>query len=435
MNWGTESRGRAGVELRPDADGVVAEEASAVDEDGYLPGMALRGFTVRTWRTTAVTRTYATAALLATFFVARPALAQSVDADAWRAAISRFEQKIEAQVAADDAGGISAAVARGSDVVWARGFGWADRDRRIPAGVGSIYRVGSISKTVTAVVMMQAVERGYIDLDQPLSVAFAAAGRFPEARESAPPPTVRQFASHTSGLVREPAWDSAASGLIGIWEERVVASIPLSRFQNAPGVEYSYSNIGYGTLGLAVARAVGQTLHGARREKDVFKPLGMTSSTFVIGPELAPRLTTGYVNRGDGNPDPEQPAREHAGRGYKVPNGGVYSTVADLARFMGALQGRASPAVLSDESVEGMSRVHTPEDPDNGYGLGLMVRTTEDGARLIGHSGSVAGYNAYMLFEPESGLGVVLLRNYNQSEASLGAAGQELLVELLAALD
>ncbi len=393
----------------------------------------LRGANASAGHLRTLTRVYATAALLATFFVARPVAAQSVDADAWNAAISRFEQKMEAQVAADDVGGVSAAVARGSDVVWARAFGWADRDRRIPAGVGSIYRVGSISKTVTAVVMMRAVERGYIDLDQPLSDIFPASARFPGAMAGAPAPTVRQFASHTSGLVREPDWDIAASGPIEIWQERIVESIPLSRFQNAPGVEYSYSNIGYGTLGLAVARAVGRPFMEFV-EEDVFKPLGMTSSTFVIGAELAPRLTVGYVNRGDGNPDPEQPAREHAGRGYKVPNGGVYSTVGDLARFMGALQGRASPAVLSEESVAEMSRVHTPEDPDNGYGLGVMIRTADDGARLIGHSGSVAGYNAYMLFEPESGLGVVLLRNYNQGEASLGASGQELLVELLGAL-
>ena len=433
MSSGAELRVGPGVAGRPARVGSVTREASGAGGAGRWHGPALRRSAASICQMSVLTTGYAIAALLATFSVARPGLAQSVEADAWHAAISRFEQKIEAQVAADDVGGISAAVARGSDVVWARGFGWADRDRRIPAGVGSIYRVGSISKTVTAVVMMQAVERGYIDLDQPLSTAFATAGRFPEAREGAPPPTVRQFASHTSGLVREPAWDSAASGLIGLWEERVVASIPLTRFQNAPGAEYSYSNIGYGTLGLAVARAVGRPFMELVVE-DVFKPLGMTSSTFVIGPELAPRLTTGYVNRGDGDPNPEVPAREHAGRGYKVPNGGVYSTVADLARFMGALQGRASPAVLSDASVEEMSRVQTPEDPDNGYGLGLMVRTTEDGARLIGHSGSVAGYNAYMLFEPESGLGVVLLRNYNQSEAGLGAAGQELLEELLAAL-
>ena len=383
---------------------------------------------------TAAAHVVASLAVAATLLVARPAIAQSVDGDAWRAAIDRFEQKIEAQVAADDVGGISVAVARGSDVVWAGGFGWADRENRVPAGVGSIYRVGSISKTFTAVVMMQAIERGYFELDQPLSSSFAVAARFPEAREGTPPPTFRQFASHTSGLSREPAWDSAASGVIEIWEERIVESIPLSRFQNAPGVEYSYSNIGYGVLGLAVARAVGRPFMELVDE-DVFEPLGMTSSTFVIGRELAPRLTTGYVNRGDGNPNPEVPAREHAGRGYKVPNGGVYSTVLDLARFMGALQGRASPAVLSDASVEEMSRVYTPEDPASGYGLGLMVRTTDDGARLVGHSGSVAGYNAYMVFEPESGLGVVLLRNYNQSEASLGAAGQELLLELLAALD
>lgn len=380
-----------------------------------------------------LTTVYTTVALLAPFLGARLAIAQDVDADAWDAAISRFEQKMEAQVAADDVGGVSAAVARGSDVIWARAFGWADRDRRIPAGVGSIYRTGSISKTVTAVAMMRAVERGYIDLDQPLSEIFPATARFPDATEGAPAPTVRQFASHTSGLVREPDWDIAASGPIEIWQERIVESIPLSRFQNAPGVEYSYSNIGYGTLGLAVARAVGRPFMEFV-EEDIFKPLGMTSSTFVIGPELAPRLTVGYVNRGDGNPDPEQPTREHAGRGYKVPNGGVYSTVGDLARFMGALQGRASPAILSDESVAEMSRVQTPEDPDNGYGLGVTIRTMDEGARLIGHGGSVAGYNAYMLFEPESGLGVVLLRNYNQGEASLGAFGQELLVELLAAM-
>lgn len=406
MRWGTEPRDRRRMVRR------------ATAPSGHLSTM---------------TMAYATVLLLAPFLGASPAIAQGVDADAWNAAISRFEQKMEAQVAADDVGGVSAAVARGSDVVWARAFGWADRDRRIPAGVGSIYRTGSISKTVTAVAMMRAVERGFIDLDQPLSEIFPATARFPDAREGAPAPTVRQFASHTAGLVREPDWDIAASGPIEIWQERIVESIPLSRFQNAPGVEYSYSNIGYGTLGLAVARAVGRPFMEFV-EEDVFKPLGMTSSTFVIGPELAPRLTVGYVNRGDGNPDPEQPTREHAGRGYKVPNGGVYSTVGDLARFIGALQGRASPAILSAESVAEMSRVHTPEDPDNGYGLGVMIRTTDDGARLIGHSGSVAGYNAYMLFEPQSGLGVVLLRNYNQGEASLGAAGQELLVELLGAL-
>ncbi len=392
-----------------------------------------RGRAASPSRRVAVAALLAAALLAAALLVARPGRAQAVDAETWRAAVSRFERKMEAQVAADDVGGVSVAVARGGDAVWARAFGWADRDRRVPAGVGSVYRVGSIAKTVTAVATMRAVERGYVDLDQPLSEIFPAAARFPGAVDGAPAPTVRQFASHTSGLVREPAWDSAASGPIRIWEERVVASIPLSRFRSAPGEEYSYSNIGYGALGLAVARAVGRPFTEFVRE-NVFRPLGMTSSAFVVGPELAPRLAVGYANRGDGDPDPELPAREHAGRGYKVPNGGVYSTVLDLARFLGALQGRASPAILSDESVEEMSRVQTPGDPGNGYGLGLMVRTADDGVRLVGHSGSVAGYNAYMLFEPDSGLGVVLLRNYNQGEASLGAAGRELLVELLGAL-
>ncbi len=322
-----------------------------------------------------------------------PLLGQSDnDNAAQRSAITSFAQRVGADVAADDVGGITAAVVRGSEVVWARGFGWADRESRIPAGVGSIYRTGSISKTFTAVVMMQAIERGYLEADAPLSSSFSTAARFPDAHPGTNPPTFRQFASHTSGLVREPAWDSAASGPIGIWEERIVESIRLSPFQAAPGDEYSYSNIAFGVLGLAVARATGRPFMELVRE-DVFHPLGMSSSTFVIDSELTPRLAAGYANRGQ-SIDAAFPAREHAGRGYKVPNGGVYSTVADLARFMGAIGGNAPMPILSDESRLEMMRVHAPEDPDAGYGLGLMVQKSPAGDWLVGHSGSVAGYSA-----------------------------------------
>ena len=214
---------------------------------------------------------------------------------------------------------------------------------------------------------------------------------------------------------------------------RSFGSIPLSPFQAAPGDEYSYSNIAFGVLGLSVARATGRPFMELVRE-DVFHPLGMSSSTFVIDRELAPRLPAGYANRGQ-SIDAAFPAREHAGRGYKVPNGGVYSTVADLARFMGAIGGNAPMPILSDESRLEMMRVHTPEDPDAGYGLGLMVQKSPAGDWLVGHSGSVAGYSAYMVFEPETGLGVVMLRNYNQGQTNLGEVSRELLIELLDLLE
>jgi CubicO group peptidase (beta-lactamase class C family) len=148
---------------------------------------------------------------------------------------------------------------------------------------------------------------------------------------------------------------------------------------------------------------------------------------------LQDRLSVGYANRRDGTINVELPAMEHSGRGYKVPNGGVYSTVADLGLFMAGMTGASHTAILSDESRREMLTIQTPEDSARGYGLGLSIRTADDGKRLCGHGGSVAGYTAYMLFEPESKLGVVLLRNYNSGETNLGSAAAELLGELVRA--
>lgn len=75
--------------------------------------------------------------------------------------------------------------------------------------------------------------------------------------------------------------------------------------------------------------------------------------------------------------------------------------------------------------------MQTPEDPTQGYGLGLSLQMTEDRTRFAGHGGSVAGYNAYMIFDPASKIGVVLLRNYNWGSTNLGRAASELLAKLV----
>ena len=371
--------------------------------------------------------------LAAATFPPRAALAQEAAAglDPWSEELARFADTLSAQVAADDVGGITAAVVRDGEVLWVRGFGWADRGKSVPAAAGTLYRTGSISKSFTAALAVLQEEKGVLRLDDPVSRVLPEAGAFPDLPPGARPPTLRQLASHTAGLVREPGLEGAASGPIEGWEDKVLASIPVSPFETAPGSRYQYSNIGFGVLGLAVSRANGRPFMELV-EDEIFRPLGMTSSTFVVGGTLAGRLSTGYANGGEGPVDAETPAREHAGRGYKVPNGGVYSTVGDLGRFMAAVAGRPGFDLFSPAAREALTSVHTPEDPKDGYGLGFFVRVREDGRRLVGHSGSVAGYTAYMVFEPESGLGVVLLRNYNQGRTNLGRSGDALLEALLA---
>lgn len=360
--------------------------------------------------------------------VEAPAGAVRAPVAEWDVALADFAADLSADVAADDVGGIAAGVVVDGDLVWARGFGWADRDTRRPMTPAAVSRTGSISKTVTAMLLLRLVDQGVVALDDPMVrwlPEFAAVTGLPE---NAPPVTLRMVASHTAGLEREPAnREAMVSGPLSAWEERIVESLRNTAFDTVPGARYRYSNIGYGALGLALSRAAGAPFMELV-EREVFVPLGMTASTFAaVGGELEPRLATGYANRRDGTIDAARPRLEHAGRGYKVPNGGVYSTVADLGRFLGAIAGVPGLRLLAEESRRAMIAVQTPEDPREGYGLGLSITTLDDGRTVVGHGGSVAGYTAYMAVEPASGVGVILLRNYQRGETNLGRAARGLL--------
>ncbi len=165
-------------------------------------------------------------------------------------------------------------------------------------------------------------------------------------------------------------------------------------------------------LGLAISRAAGVPFMDLMT-KLIFEPLGLSSTTFILdSPDLYSRMSVGYSrDRRTGEISAEQATREHFGRGYKVPNGGVYSTVGDLAVFAAAIMGETPVQILSANSRH---EVMTPQAPAEGYGLGFSVRGV-DGVTIVGHGGSVAGYNAYVAFDPESKLGVAMLRttSYN----------------------
>ena len=345
-------------------------------------------------------------------------------------ALTAFSRQLRVDVAADDVGGIVAGVMVDGDLVWAQAFGWADRDTRTPMSTASISRTGSISKSVTAVLMMRLLDEGVIGLDEPVERYLPAFASIKDRRVDAQPVTFRHLASHTAGLIREPQWPDAVVGPIELWDKRIVESLPLTAYDTVPGARYQYSNIGFGTLGLALAKAAGRPFMEMVRT-EVLEPLGMTGSEFVVaGAKLEARLAAGYVIGQDGSIDGGQPAREHAGRGYKVPNGGVYSTVADLGRFMGAMSGVPGLRILSEESRQEALSIQTPENPNRGFGLGFSVQIDEQGRKIASHGGSVAGYTAHMAFDPKARIGVVLLRNYGRGSTNLGTAAQGLVAQL-----
>lgn len=326
--------------------------------------------------------------------------------------LSEFDTEVAAGVEEDGGGCVIAGVFRGDQMIWAKGYGWADVENKIPASRDTISRVGSISKPMTAIVLVQQVERDVLGLDDPVGEYFPEIKNLANPPEGSDPITFRMLASHTAGLVREPDLADAASGPIARWEEKVILSIPRTGFRTPPNAEYYYSNIGYGILGLAVSRAAERPFMDMVTE-DIFEPLEMTDSTFVVSTdEMERRLAVGYI-RDDktGEVRSELPTREHLGRGYKVPNGGVYSTVDDLHKFASAMMGVGPAQIISPES---RTEVFSSQPPADAYGLGFNI-DQEAGMIIVGHRGAIAGYNSELKFDLNSKMGIVVLRttSYN----------------------
>ncbi len=341
--------------------------------------------------------------------------------------IKEFENQLVKDVSEDNIGSISAAIIINSKLAWSRAFGLANPLIKIYADTTTIYRIASISKTFTAFLMMQMIEKGYFKLDDPIEKYL------PEIKgligySDSTLITFRHLASHTSGLIKEPKLKNAAVGPIEDWENKILLSIPTTSFQAKPGMEYSYSNIGYGILGLAISKATNKPFIKLVID-NIFMPLNMKNSFFIVPPSDTIRLSLGVGGSVD-KKDIEIPYREHKGRGYKVPNGGIYSTPNDLAKFTLSLMGVSEKRIISDESRKLMQTLYTLNSNSNGYGLGLSINKTDDNLIIMGHEGGVAGYTSYFCFDIMNNNAVILLRNYNSGKTNLVVCSKTLLEQL-----
>jgi len=364
--------------------------------------------------------------MVASVLISSSCSSENLDIDS---VISEFSNQIQRDVEQDNVGSISFGISQYGKTIYSDAFGLMDRETLRPARPDHIYRTGSISKSITAVLMMLLVQDGLLNLDDPVSKFLPEIETLQNTQRNNPTVSLRHLASHTSGLIREPDLEEAASGSIETWEDKILTSIKHTYFQAEPGGEYSYSNIGYGILGLALSRAANMPFIDLV-EGRIFQPLGMSSTTFIIDDKTEDLLASGYVYR-EGIVDGTIPFNEHSGRGYKVPNGGVYSTVADLAIFSEFMTG-GEPRLLSESLRNSMMSIQTPESVTEGYGLGFSLSQSGSGVWWISHGGSVAGYNAYLLFQPDTQLSIVLLRNYSGGVTDLGRVARNLGDKLLA---
>lgn len=353
--------------------------------------------------------------------------------------------EVRTAVEMDGRGGAALGIFVGGEAVLAEGFGLADMESGEAATAEHLFRIGSITKPVTAMAMLALIEEGRARRGDPVSRFVPELARVENEFDWTPGPTIFQLATMTGGLAREPA--NLPTYLVGApseWLSVVFRALEETRFEYEPGTKYQYSNIGYAVLGGAVERAAEQPFMEFVSER-VLGPLGMADTIFFPpedpGDALAARIAAGYQVEDDGSVDAEGPAREHQGRGYKVPNGALYSTAADLGVFLRFLVGVESAAfdgvIPSEARQDNLTRAFAAGDLASGYGFGFMTRRLLDaggeGFTAYGHGGSVAGYRAAAWIEPETDSAVVVLRNVGGDSVSVGELASSALGRVVAA--
>ena len=325
--------------------------------------------------------------------------------------VERVEQLAAAEFAKDPRGSLTVGVVSGERLVWAKSYGEADVDRDVTATPDTVYRIGSITKQFTALMLLQLVERGKVRLGDPVAKYLPEINRIAGRQPEWPAVTLIQLATMTSGIGREPQdLPSFVVGPVSSWEQTTIKALERTSYAHEPGTRYLYSNIGYAALGAALSRAAGRPFTDYVRD-EILVPLGMTRSAFEPTHAIAPALAKGYEVR-NGALDGSAPEREHQGRGYKVPNGALYTTVGDLAKFLAFGLGHGPSSVLSAKAREdNYSRVLSATGTlASGYGIGFQA-TRRGSLVVLGHGGSVAGYNAAAHIHRPSQTGIIVLRN------------------------
>ncbi len=313
--------------------------------------------------------------------------------------------------------GLSIAVAEGGEVFYSRGFGYRSLEKGLPATPDTIYCIASITKTMTAIAVMQLVEKGKISLDDPAEKYLPI-----ELRVMGEPVRIWHLLSHTSGIPALGYAEALITGYVGLGRRWLPFSDPRSVLEwlergarhwavARPGERWFYLNEGYVALGVIVERVSGMAFE-EYVEKNILKPLGMSSTTLDASrAQSSPLFATPY----DTSTSPPRPARIPTGI---TADGGAYSTVLDLVKLMTALanRGRLGDAeILSKSSVEEMEkpRIRLPSQiwGSDSYGLGLIIYEGFPGGRLVGHSGSVYVHTGYAGYIADKGLAIAVLAN------------------------
>lgn len=310
--------------------------------------------------------------------------------------------------------GLAFGVVRDGELAFFHGHGLADVPTRTPVTPDTVFRIASITKTFTAVAVMQLWERGLVDLDAPAS-EYLRSYRLVPARPGFTPVTLRHLLTHTAGIreVLHP-WGLTRMRDLG---ETVPLGRPVPtlaqyyrgalRVDAEPGTRFAYTDHGFATLGQIVADVTGVHLNRYLRV-NVFDPLGMHRTDLVRSPRVRDRLATGYELRSRG----AVPVADY--EVITIGGGAAFSTADDLAAFLAALLSGGTNRhgrVLKPETVAMLFEPQYQPDPRI-PGIGLAFFRADLGGHLaVEHDGILPGFDAQIMAAPGDGVAVLALAN------------------------
>jgi len=317
--------------------------------------------------------------------------------------------------------GLAVGVVCDGRLVFFHGHGLADIESRTAVTEDTVFRIASLTKTFTAIAVMQLWERGLVDLDAPANDYLRAYQLIP-ARASFRPATVRHLLTHTAGIpevvyasdLLHPGWGPFGARP-AIHSVKIGEPMPsLAEYYRGglpvvvePGTVFAYTNHGFATLGQIVEDVSGEPLDRYLREH-IFGPLGMADSDLVRSERVMRLLATGY----DLGPSGAKAVtdREWIGRG----GGGIYSSSRDMARYVAALLGGGANEhgrVLQPETLATMFAPHYQPDPRlTGIGLGFFCHDA-GGHLVVSHEGILPGFNSELFVAPDDSLGLFAFTN------------------------
>jgi CubicO group peptidase (beta-lactamase class C family) len=348
---------------------------------------------------------------------------QSLDRSKLVTAFPEIEAIFQKFVEQSHIPGLAYGIVVDGKLVGSGGIGIRNVEDKAPVNVDTVFRIASMTKSFTAMAVIQLRDTGKLFLDAPAEQYVPELASLPYPTRDSAKITVRQLLTMSAGFPQDDPWADRQLGAsdeqFNEWLKKGIS------FSNPPGIKFEYSNYGYGILGRIVTNVSG-VRYQTYVKTHILEPLGMTSSTFDINTVSPERLAMGYKREGN-----EWIADPPLNDGVFASMGGLFTTISDFSRYMAFLlsafpaRDEADTGIVRRSSLREMQRSWQPRivvssrpTPDlpavvtsDGYGFGLTCGVDSVLGYSVAHGGGLPGYGTFYRLLPEYGIGIAAFTN------------------------